>query len=232
MANILIKPNQLRSTAQTLNQKAKNIQNAINAVERDINDLNSIVYVGNRASSLKTHYSQVHNELLSASNLIQNFARELQDTATLFDKADLGNGNGSPITPRPTPTLLPINLPLDDFFKSPRSNADFERFINTMMAVAPLIVKKAFESTLGKFGLGIINDIKDVYDLLTTGGAMKEVDLAAGSWQDAISQFGESSPEAAAAYDAYITAYEKVPFIGDIIKAAIDMGKANPVISE
>lgn len=103
MATILISPNQLRSTAQSLIQKAKSIQTAINAVEKNINDLNSIVFAGNRASGLKAHYSRVKNELLSSSTLIQSFAKELQETAVIFDKAD-----GIKATPTPVPSSHPI----------------------------------------------------------------------------------------------------------------------------
>jgi surface antigen/uncharacterized protein YukE len=103
MAAILIRPNQLRSTAQSLIQKAKSVQTAINAVEKSINDLNSIVFAGNRASGLKTHYARVKNELLSASSLIQKFSNELQETASVFDKAD-----GNQLSPLPAPTPAPI----------------------------------------------------------------------------------------------------------------------------
>jgi uncharacterized protein YukE len=109
MAAILIKPNQLRSTAQSFIQKAKSIQNAINAVEKDINDLNSMVYMGNRASSLKSHYARVKNELLSSSILIQNFAKELQEIASVFDKADNNQNN---LQPLPIITPAPIKKPL------------------------------------------------------------------------------------------------------------------------
>ena len=100
MATILIKPERMISTAESLIQKAKTIQNAINTVEKDIFELNSIVFAGNRANGLKTHYSKARNELLSASKLIQSFSNELKDTAVIFKQAD---GSDRIRIPRPTP---------------------------------------------------------------------------------------------------------------------------------
>jgi len=234
MASILIQPAQLRSTAQTLRQKASTINTALNSVENLMAELNSYSFAGNRAAAVRSRFSQIQGQLISSSALVTQFAQELEVSADVFEKADQGNTDSSSTvpTPTPTPTISPIQSSIDQFLMSAGASADFERLINTLLAVSPLIIQTAFDGALGKVGLEVITHIKDVYDLLGTGKAWNSVTLAQTNWQNAASQYGDTSSQASAAYDSYTTAWENVPFIGDVIKAAIDMGRANPVVSD
>lgn len=111
MKNILIKPQLLRYDAQMLSQKARSILSAIENVDKIINDLSSIKFSGNRASSLKAKYARNRDQLFAASKLINAFANELIAIANIFEKADSvsevpnaslyvkGDGDGSAIHP-------------------------------------------------------------------------------------------------------------------------------------
>jgi len=232
MTTILIQPPQLRTTAQTLRQGAKTISNALTNVETLMADLNSYSFAGNRASAVRSRFSQIQSQLINASTSVTKFAQELETSADVFEKADLQNISTSPAAPTPTPAVTPIKSAIDQFMKSNGTSGDFQKLIDTLLAISPLILQGALDTALGKAGLDILTHIKDVYDLLRTGKGWNDISLAQTNLQNAASQFGENSAEAIAAQNNLTTAWENAPFIGDIIKAAIEMGNANPVISE
>ena len=88
MKNILIKPPLLRTDAQTIRQKARSILGAIENVDKIMNDLSSLKFTGNRATTLRSKYARKRDQLFEASNLLNAFADELTSTAALFEKAD------------------------------------------------------------------------------------------------------------------------------------------------
>jgi hypothetical protein len=58
---------------------------------------------------------------------------------------------------------------------------------------------------------------------------MEEMDRAREAWLKAQLQYGKDSPQAAEAREKYYDTYGNMPIIGPYIKAALDMGRANPV---
>lgn len=118
-----------------------------------------------------------------------------------------------------------LNSPVNQFLQSNRSMSDIEKLLKTLYATKPLVIEEA----INKIGLGWINDIKDVIDLMQTGDHWQEINQATKSWEDAVKSFGATSPQASAAYEVYNKAWMDFPVIGKYIEVALNMGKANPV---
>ncbi len=108
MSNILIRPPQLRSTAETLRQKSKLVRTALEHVDKLLNELKADRFEGARAAALRSRYAARRDKIFQAPQLIEKFAQELETTAQVFEKADraaaAGDGSGAPVpTPVPTP---------------------------------------------------------------------------------------------------------------------------------
>jgi uncharacterized protein YukE len=211
MTIILIKPNQLHSMAQSLIQKAKSIQNAINAVEKDINDLNSIVYAGNRASSLKSHYARVRNELLSSSTLIEKFASELENTAKLFEKAD-GGSQKSPESPISSPIIKKPIDPNSEFGQvlgAVDPNGELNQkpgivdWLQTMFSFTKdlfgkVAAKNMITKCLGALGYGI-----DGAKLISSSN---DISSTSAKYYEMLDLYGSSDPRTLAARHLYSSA--------------------------
>ena len=88
MDKILVKPSLLRTNAQTLRSKAKTINAALTHVEKLVHGLNDYKFSGNRATSVRTRFTKIHEQLINASSLIVAFAKDLEESAALFESAD------------------------------------------------------------------------------------------------------------------------------------------------
>jgi surface antigen len=105
MEKILVKPTQLRSNAQTLRSKAKTIKASLEQVEKVVRVLDDMKFSGIRASSIRTRFFKQHVQLISASSFIYTFAKDLEESASIFERADKGEqritrGDGAPIDDR------------------------------------------------------------------------------------------------------------------------------------
>ena len=114
MEKILVRPTQLRANAQTLRSKAKTINAALTTVEKHIHELDDLKFSGNRATSVRSRFSRAHDQLLNASSLIVAFAKDLEESASLFEKADKGNQvlPINPVKPVQPPIQKPIEKPV------------------------------------------------------------------------------------------------------------------------
>jgi len=88
MVQILVQPPQLRKTAEQLRSQAQKIDQALHAIDDDINSLKGSVFLGHRATELQSHYAPQRDALLSAKNMVIRFAEELDTAASAFEKAD------------------------------------------------------------------------------------------------------------------------------------------------
>lgn len=128
MSTILIEPLQLRTNAQTLRQKSKTISSALDGVEKLMSELSLLSFAGNRASAVRSRFTQIHGELIGASALLVKFAQELEVSADVFEKADkiFGQGPTTSITaPKPATNIgpLPISNPTKTATVSPTNLA-------------------------------------------------------------------------------------------------------------
>ena len=88
MADILVKPPELRLTATDLRKSAKNIQNAVDSVDAAIKQLGPSRFEGARADALRARYNRLRDAIYRFKPLIDTFAAELDDTASKFSAAD------------------------------------------------------------------------------------------------------------------------------------------------
>ncbi len=88
MTNILVQPPQLRKTAEQLRSHAQKMDQALYAVDDDMNSLKGNIFLGHRAADLQIIYASKRDALLNARQLILYFANELQTVANVFEKAD------------------------------------------------------------------------------------------------------------------------------------------------
>lgn len=95
MSDILVKPDQLRTTASQIRQRAKAVRQSLEAVDQGIQTLDSVQFEGNRAVSLRSRYRSTRDRIFAAPDLIARFAAALEDTASRFESADqrLSTGN-------------------------------------------------------------------------------------------------------------------------------------------
>jgi murein DD-endopeptidase MepM/ murein hydrolase activator NlpD len=124
MSEILVRPQQLRLTAQTLRQKARTVRTALETVDRILKELTPVKFEGSRASSLRSRYTRARAKIFEAPGLIETFAKELETTAQVFEKADQATNAGGdskapipiplptpskpqPVTPNPTASNIP-----------------------------------------------------------------------------------------------------------------------------
>ena len=68
-----------------------------------VHELDNYKFSGNRATSVRTRFTKTHEQLINASSLIYAFAKDLEESAALFERADKGEQNvlykpGDPVT--------------------------------------------------------------------------------------------------------------------------------------
>lgn len=95
MTKILVQPPQLRKTAEELLAHAQKIDQALKEIDADIRSLRGHRFIGHRADAVQAHYAPKRDALLNAKQMVINFAEELTTAASVFEKADNGEGNTS-----------------------------------------------------------------------------------------------------------------------------------------
>ena len=88
MVQIEVRPQDLMSKATQIRDHAQKIQAAIDAVDGDINALNTSQFEGNRATELRTRYKQYRDYLSAFKPMVERFANELDMAAAKFKAAD------------------------------------------------------------------------------------------------------------------------------------------------
>lgn len=89
MTDILVRPQELRQTAQQLRASAKKISGATGGVGKVVlGSALRLVFSGNRAQKLVKRYMSTASDLAQFDNLILYFANQLEDVANRFEQAD------------------------------------------------------------------------------------------------------------------------------------------------
>jgi WXG100 family type VII secretion target len=112
MAQIIVRPNQLNSTAEDIRAHIVRIQAAVDAIDVEMRRLTPSHYSGQTAQALRTHYGALQNRLLAFGPALSRFAKQLDELATLFRQADTqaeesagrpAGENWNMVTPTATP---------------------------------------------------------------------------------------------------------------------------------
>lgn len=88
MAEILVKPIDLLNAANDLRAHAKKMQEALNAVNNEIQSLGIGRFEGERANSLRARYNRIQEQINRVKPLIDHFAQDLEDASARFRAAD------------------------------------------------------------------------------------------------------------------------------------------------
>lgn len=88
MSDILVKPDQLESDANTIRSHADRIQAAIDTVDAELQKMNADVFAGHMADALRSRYTQMREQLMSFSPLLKQFSQQLDEAAQSFRQAD------------------------------------------------------------------------------------------------------------------------------------------------
>lgn len=89
MTDILVRPQELRQTAQQLRASAKKISGATGDVGKIVlGSALRLVFTGNRASALMKRYLSKAGELAAFDDLVLKFANDLEQIANKFEQAD------------------------------------------------------------------------------------------------------------------------------------------------
>jgi len=228
---ILVTPERLDDLSRQMTQAANELRDLEGRLGRALGGLDWQV---RRQANVE---GQVHAARRQAQNLAgeaEGLARFLTDRAAAFRQADAEGAQSlgdavrpyiTPPAPVPVPTPEPggvrdqsLPLPSPDL----PARSELERLLNTLLALQPVLV----DFLLKKLGLG---KVKDIFKLTQVQKHMEEMDRAREAWLKAQLQYGKDSPQAAEAREKYYDTYGNMPIIGPYIKAALDMGRANPV---
>ena len=88
MADILVKPPEIKMAANDLRKDAADIQRCVDNVDGIIKGLGPSRFEGTRADNLRQRYSRLRDQIYSFKPLIDKFAREFDDAADRFTAAD------------------------------------------------------------------------------------------------------------------------------------------------
>lgn len=88
MAEILVKPPELRMTAADLRRAAQAIQTAVDSVDSSIKQLGPNRFEGARADALRARYNRLRDAIYRFKPLIDTFANDLDNSAARFEAAD------------------------------------------------------------------------------------------------------------------------------------------------
>lgn len=130
MADILVRPIELRQVAIQLRTDASKISRALELIDQSILSLKGDKFLGHRADAVQVHYTPKRKALLKAKDIILHFVADLDQTAAKFEQADRQSGamvgsNGtsnidSKLTPAPAgrknklPSIDQIRLNMGD----------------------------------------------------------------------------------------------------------------------
>jgi len=231
MVRILVTPEYLQSLSQQMSQSAGQLRDLAGRLGRALGGLDWQV---RQRANVEGQVNTARRQALALADEAERLARYLNERASAFRQVDeeeaqrLGDAVRPYITP-PAPVPVPTpepggvrdqSLPLPSPDLSARS--ELERLLNTLLALQPVLV----DLLLKKLGLGTV---KDIFKLTQVQKHMEEMDRAREAWLEAQLQYGKDSPQAAEAREKYYDTYGNMPIIGPFIKAALDMGRANPV---
>ncbi len=230
MTRILVVPENLRSLSSQLHQAAQEL-NAISS--RVGGTLVGLDWETRQKAGVDGQVNDTRSRAGALANQAETLARYLANKAQAFEQADAqGVTDLETIIGRyPLPQFVPSPpsepqrandqlppLPSPDL----RARSELERLLNTVMALKPV----GLELLLDRLGIGTI---KDVFELTQVQTYMREMDQARDAWSEARLQYGIESVQASEARENYYDTYSNMPILGPFIKAALDMGRANPV---
>lgn len=88
MSDILVTPPQLRLIADQIQQRAKTVQAAIDAVDNQIKALGPSRFEGIRADTVRARYNRNRQNFYNFKPILDRFAATLQEAAARFAGAD------------------------------------------------------------------------------------------------------------------------------------------------
>ena len=88
IVEILVSPGILKSTAANLVQRARRIRSALIAVDEIMMQLDATQFEGIRAAVLLVRYRKMRDKVVNWPSIIENFSRDLESTAAVFERAD------------------------------------------------------------------------------------------------------------------------------------------------
>ena len=89
MTNILVRPLELRQISEQLRSSANKISAALQAIDNDILSLKGDKFLGNRSSTVQSHYAPKREALIKAKDIVLRFSGDLKAAADVFEKADM-----------------------------------------------------------------------------------------------------------------------------------------------
>lgn len=88
MANIIIKPSELRWTADQIRQRVNSIQKSLDATDSIIKSLGASRFEGARADMLRTRYLNLREQAYNLRVILTQFSNELDEVSFRFEAAD------------------------------------------------------------------------------------------------------------------------------------------------
>lgn len=88
MAEILVKPAELRQSSADIMKNARDIQAAVDQVDAAIRSLGPSRFEGVRADTLRSHYQKLRDRIYGFKPLIDAFGKDLEQAASRFEAAD------------------------------------------------------------------------------------------------------------------------------------------------
>lgn len=88
MADLLIKPSELRWTAEQIKQRAVNIQQSLDATDTIIKSLGASRFEGARADALRSRYLRLREQVYNIRAILTQFSTELDEASKRFEAAD------------------------------------------------------------------------------------------------------------------------------------------------
>lgn len=110
MIDILVRPGELRTTAEQFRLKVGEISQALKRIDQIMLSIKGDRFLGLRADAVQKHYAPKREALLKASNVVAKFATDLEKVAVTFEKADSLQKKA-----RATNSSLEKNTPTDTF---------------------------------------------------------------------------------------------------------------------
>lgn len=88
MADILVRPPELRWTADQIRQRVNVIQKSLDATDAIIKSLGASRFESARADALRERYLQLRDQVYSFRQLLTQFSNELDEVSFRFEAAD------------------------------------------------------------------------------------------------------------------------------------------------
>ena len=92
MSDILVKPPQLRISAEIMHQSAKAIQACVDTIDQQIQALGPAKFEGISADEFRATYARLRERVYSFKPIVDKFAGELEAAAMRFEQADKSLG--------------------------------------------------------------------------------------------------------------------------------------------